>query len=600
MDHLPPLPIALPLLAAAALAAIGRLLPRRAVDSIALGTAAVTLALALLLVRATAAAPIIHWSGGWLPRGGVAVGVALAADPIGAGLAALAAALAVGALAFSWRYFEAAHHLYSVLMLLFLGAMEGFCLSGDLFNLFVFFELMTVSACALAGHRNEERGPIQGALNLGILNGVGGFLVLHGVALIYARTGALNLAQIGERLAAAPADALVAVAFALIAGGFLTKAAAMPFHFWLPDAHAAAPTPVCVLLSGVMVQLGLYAVFRVYWTAFSGPLSARAPSLSAILLALGEATAALGAALCFSQRHLKRLLAFSTLSHTGVALAGLALLSPAGLTGAAVYVLGHGLAKASLFVCAGIVLNRLGGLDEIALRGRGRCIPRAGVMLAAGGLALAGMPPFGTFEGKSIIDQAAVAAGRRDVFWVVLFSSAVTGAAVLRAGARIFLGWGPPAPRDRRAAAAAPDEAPEIEGAPLPRTPWPMLAPGAVFLALSLAVGLAPDLASAIHPHAVRFEDRHAYQAAVLGGPSPPLALAPPPHPAPAGAITGAAAAALAVALALLGLRPRAARAIDRALGPLRALHSGHPGDYVAWLAAGVAGLGALAAALLR
>ena len=176
---------------------------------------------------------------------------------------------------FSWRYFEQVGTYYHALMMTFLAGITGFCLTGDIFDLFVWFELMGVSAYALTAYRPEERGPIQGALNFAITNSIGAYLSLSGIALIYGRTGALNMAQIAVALARHPAGRLVVVAFLLIISGLLIKGAIVPFHFWLADAHAVAPTPVCVLFSGVMVELGLYGIARVYWSVFGVSLGHR-------------------------------------------------------------------------------------------------------------------------------------------------------------------------------------------------------------------------------------------------------------------------------------------------------------------------------------
>jgi len=235
------LPIALPLLAAAVLAAIGSHVPRRVSDAIALLATAASAVFSFVLLARSRHGMLTYWLGGWQPRQGVAIGIVLAVDPIGAGLAALSGVLVFAALLFAMRLFDDVHAHFHVLMLAFLGALCGFGLTGDLFNLFVWFELMSAAGFALCGYKIEETASIQGAINFAVVNTIGAFLVLTGIALLYGRTGALNLVQIGRALPGA--DGLVLVSFALIACGFLVKGAMFPFHFWLADAHAVAPTP---------------------------------------------------------------------------------------------------------------------------------------------------------------------------------------------------------------------------------------------------------------------------------------------------------------------------------------------------------------------
>jgi formate hydrogenlyase subunit 3/multisubunit Na+/H+ antiporter MnhD subunit len=198
----PALSVAVPMLLAAALVGLGPVIGRRLADTVAVATAAAVTALCAVLLAQTATGPVVYWFGGWTPRDGVALGVAFAVDPVGAGLATLAGVLATAALVYSWRTFEAVGTLYHALMLVFLAAIVGFCLSGDLFNMFVFYELLSVAAYALAGWRTEDPGSLRGALNFAMTNSVGGFVVLSGIALLYGRTGALNLAQLGQTLAA--------------------------------------------------------------------------------------------------------------------------------------------------------------------------------------------------------------------------------------------------------------------------------------------------------------------------------------------------------------------------------------------------------------
>ena len=600
IDAIAPLPIAIPLLAATALAATDMVARRWVADLVAVATAAASAALCAILLARSADGLRVYWMGGWHPRGGrLALGINLAIDPLGAGMALLAALLVLAALVYSIRYFEAVGNLFHALMLVFGAAMIGFCLTGDLFNLFVFFELMSTAAYALTGYKIEERGPLQGAINFAISNSIAAFAILTGIALIYARTGALNLAQIGQVLAGHHADGLVLVALALIVAGFLTKAAAVPFHFWLADAHAVAPTPVCVLFSGVMVELGLYAVARVYWIAFSPALGGEEPTLRAILLALGVLTAVVGATMCVTQRHLKRLLAFSTVSHVGLFIMGFALLSGPALAGLAVYVAAHGLTKAALFMGAGVLLNRYATIDEHELQGRGREVWPIGVVFAVGGLMLAAMPMVGTFFGKAMIEDAGSKLGYGWIAAVFALASALTGGAVLRVTGRIFFGWGHPEPPDE-AALEAEEEEPEA-AQPRGHTPAITVIPAMVLMAFAVVLGLIPGLVHGAETAAARFVDRPAYAAAVLHGARE--ALGPVAHhglkPLDFGLAAISTLGAFAVAWAgLASERLEAAlpsgplRRADRALRGLRELHSGKIGDYIAWLTVGLAGLG--------
>ena len=232
-----------------------------------------------------------------------------------------------------------------------------------------------------------------------------------GVGFLYARTGSLNLAQIGQALAGRHADGLIVVAFALLTGGFLVKAAVVPFHFWLPDAYGSAPIPVCVLFAGVMSELGLFAVIRVWGTVFSGLAGGSGPRMRAVLLGLGILTAVVGAVMALAQIHLKRMLAFLTMSHLGIYLIGAGLLTPLGLAGASLLVIGDGLAKSALFLGVGVVQHQRASVSETKLRGRGRGLAVTGITIVLGALVLADLPPFLSSVGHALLIDAADQAG---------------------------------------------------------------------------------------------------------------------------------------------------------------------------------------------
>ncbi|MEU6591587.1 complex I subunit 5 family protein [Streptomyces sp. NPDC046881] len=580
MHHLLPLLVAIPLLGAALLVATGRHLPRVAAEVVGFVVSGATAALALVLLL-NSAPPMVEWVGGWLPVDGESVGILVVGDGPALGMAALVSLLTLAALAYSWRYFDEPPRdrtgSFTALMLVFQGAMCGFAVAGDLFNAFVFFELMSVVAYALTGYRIDEAKAVQGALTFGVVNSLGAYAMLMGIALLYARTGELAMTKIGRGLDAAGQggpDALVLASFVLVLTGLLVKAAAVPFHFWLPDAHAVAPTPVCMLLSGVMVELGAYGVWRVYGTVFAGPGGIPAADLTRALVTLGVLTAATGAVMCWYQRHIKRLLAYSTVAHTGLFLVGLGVLTPEGDDGVALYLLGHAGVKAALFACAGVLLDRFGSVDEHALHGRARQLRATGVMFAVGALGLAGLPPFGTALGKAVAEEAV--GGPLTVVYVA--ASAITAGAVLRVTGRVFLGLGP-RPEDAEYETSGSDEEPETSGL-LRRIPDTMTVVPAVLLAAALAVGVVPGFGAVV---------ARSVNEAGSGGAHASV------HWTAHGVLLGLASTVLAAALAGLAVtRPRWVAAPDWA-APLRRLQSGHVGDYVAWLLVGATVLGALA-----
>ena len=437
-----------------------------------------------------------YWFGGWKPGNGVVLGIGFVVDQVGAIMVALIGMLFAGAFVFAWGFFDEVHAVFHVLMLLFMAAMCGFCLTHDLFNLFVWFEVMSVAAFALTAYRLEASG-LEAALNFTVTNSLASFFILGGIGLIYSVGGTLDFAALGNVVAGASGDAVgsekvIAAAFCLLVTGLLIKAAVVPFQLWLTDAHALAPSPVCVIFSGAMVTMGLYGVTKLGWQVFGGDAAIRSAAHT-VMLTAGAASVVAGGVMCVTQRHVKRLLAFSTISHAGIMLIGCSIFSANGEAGVVLYMLGHGLVKGALFMTAGILLAILGGIDEFRLRGLGRQIWPAGIAMAAGGLLLAGAPVGLMEHGTRLIEAAAASSGQGWITAVMAAGSALTGGAVLRATGRIFLGLG--------AAGGNEGDAPsEDEQENSDRPLWLMLTPCTILLALSL---LGTERVDAFAAHAV-------------------------------------------------------------------------------------------------
>jgi len=330
------------------------------------------------------------------------------------------------------------------LLLLFLGTMVWGCVTNNIIMLYVAVEATTLTSGLLVAFYWDRRALEAGYKYLMLLT-IGITFALFGCVAVYAAAAAtgqlggreaLLISEVAKVARLVPSGtALLAVAF-LIAG-FGTKAGIAPFHPWLPDAHAEAPTPVSALLSGVMIKMALYALARTVSVFYPGW-----SKIAVFVVALGVFSMLVGILMALAQDDLKRLLAYSSVSQIGYVLVGIGLGTYLGCYGGAFHLLNHALEKALLFLCVGAVIYATGGRRIAELGGLAARMPITGGCFVVGALGIAGFPLTGGFMSKLTIF---LALGRAQMWWAVvlgLLATFMTAAVMLRAAYRVFWGSG--------------------------------------------------------------------------------------------------------------------------------------------------------------
>jgi multicomponent K+:H+ antiporter subunit D len=481
-------PILLPLLTAVLLvlqqelghAGRGRRGQRRL--SVAAAVAFVVLGAWLVARAHGAAAPEVYRVGA-LPG---PFGIVLVLDRLSALLVLLTGLLALGSLLHAMHHDSdrRAHYFHPLFHLQVTGVAGAF-LTGDLFNLFVFFEVLLIASyCLLVYGGTEPR--VRAGLHYVTLNLLGSSLFLLAAGTLYGVTGTLNMAELAVRVAALPpADAgLVRAGGLLLLVVFALKAAVVPLHFWLPDTYAAANAAVAALFA-IMTKVGVYAIVRVHTLVF-GPEAGEAALVAAPwLLPAALGTLALGALGALGSRRLRPMQGYLLVMSVGTMLAPVALFDAAAL-GAGLYYLAHStLTSAAMFLIADLVARQRGGVDDELVRGPAVARPALlGALFGAGAVAVVGGPPLSGFLGKALILAAAPADGRGWWLWgVTLGGSLVALVALARAGSMLF--WNTFRDRDD-------DPFDPVVHAPLAAQPVnaAAIAPAAGLLALVVALTL--------------------------------------------------------------------------------------------------------------
>jgi multicomponent Na+:H+ antiporter subunit D len=519
-------PILAPLLAALLLPLVDRISKNLRPWFCVLAAALALAGLLRLAPAVLAGETLVYWMGGWQPREGLAIGISLAIDGWSWFVAFIVALVGLLSLVFSSAYMrrETGQGSYYVLFMLLLAALIGFVFSGDLFNQFVWLEVFSVAAFALTGFHFNDRTSVEAAFKYLITNSIAALFIAIALSLLYMQTGALNLAHISTAFQPTPAGI---VALGLLIAGYGVKAALVPWHFWLPDAHTAAPGPVSAVFSGALIKVGIYAVARNLFMLAPENLflAIRMP-----LLILGAAGILIGGIQMIQQDLIKRILAYSSVAQMGYILVGLAIGTPLALGAAAMHILHHALAKSALFMGAGVLtwradVHRLRESPALARR-----MPVTFAVFALAGLSLSGMPLFSGFISKTMLEEAALEAHLGWVATTAILGSLLTFTGIARLLWSVFLSemkQGAPQPKEGALAKPAVKRAvarrriffPPLPAEQVSEAPLMALLPMAALVTGSLMVGLAPESISGrmVWSAAHALAEPEAYQAQALG-----------------------------------------------------------------------------------
>lgn len=584
-DLLPGLIITIPFLAAAIIR-IPRLTDFRAlVDCISIIAAAVMALLAGMACYYGAESPVIHWVGGWEPRDGMVVGIALVADSISTGFIFLAAVLTTAAFLFMFKRYKTVGSYMHILTLVFLGAFAGFVLAGDLLTMFVFLELMGICSYVLTAFKVEDEAPIQAGFNVAIVATVGAFIFLLGVTMMYGLTDTPNIAEAAHRLTEASPSPAIAVSIALLMTGLAIKCALFPFHFAHADSHSVAPAPHAGLFGAILMQAGLYGIARLSSILLETP-AITPDAFTTLFISAGILTALTGAVMSIAQNHLKRILAFSGIAHIGIATVGVGLLNTDGLAGAGLYVAGHAAVKMSLFLIAGVLLHRFNSLHAGKLAGTGKKAWGLVLTLLMGALALAGAPPSGLYGGKVLIENGLTEIGFGWIIYLIYGSAALTGAAVIRFTIQILRDADDSREEDPIYVYEGSTET--IKGGGI----YFMTAIPVILLLAGVFITLFPQITNGFEKAAENDFDHARYVESVLSGEREAVRNVPA-HEFwnIEDVVKGVVSALLAVVIGVAASARRfdTGRITRGPIGTLRNLHSGHVGDYLTWLMLGTA-----------
>jgi multicomponent Na+:H+ antiporter subunit D len=412
--------IALPLVVAGLLPLLGKISKRVLPDALANAVLLFLLVESVLMGKQLAASGPYVRTFSWL---GEPVNLRLAVDGFSLFMLFTVALVGLCAGIFSIDYMKhyGSKANYYALFLVMIAGMNGLVLSTDLFNVYIFLEVAAVASYALVAF-GLEYDELEASFKYLMLSVVASAFVLIAITVLFGVTGDVSFAAVARGLQDTDSRWVVAACSALFIMGFGLKAAIMPFHAWLPDAHPSAPAPISAMLSGLLIKVsGVYALTRVFFNVFG-----MTPALSTVLMSLATLSMVAAAFLALGQKDLKRMLAYSSISQVGYIVLGLGLGTPLGIAGGLFHLINHALAKSLLFLNSGSVQQATGtrNLDEMG--GLAKRMPVTAAANLVGSLSIAGVPPLNGFWSKLIIIIALVQAGQWGFALAAVLASVLT------------------------------------------------------------------------------------------------------------------------------------------------------------------------------
>lgn len=483
----PLLAVLLPLLAAVAAIPLGRISERTRTSVLAIACA-VQVALALSLIPGVLGGSAYEL---YLLKLTPVVWMHLRVDALGALFGATAAVLWLLALVYSAGYMANGHRLgryYSFFMLC-LGWTMGVAYAGNLLTFLIFYELFSIMTYPLVVHE-ETPAAMAAGLKYIVYILIGGSFVLLGVVATFFLAGTQTL-TVGGLLDSGMDRITLLVTFWCFMVGFGVKAAIVPLHGWVPDAHPAAPAPFSAVLSGVMVAAGTFGIIRVFHYVFGARLIAEL-GVAPVLAGLAAVTVIFAAILAVNQDNLKRRLAYSTISQMGYVTLGIALLGSEAVTGSLVHIANHAFMKGTLFLCAGLLIKRAGIHRVSEMAGVAKRLPVTMAAFAVATLGMIGMPPLAGFVSKWYLGLGMLEVDE-PLYLIVLLAGALMAAVYLLPIVYVAY-FGEPA-QDK-----APDTGPSAGDLaaqpasptpPGPEAPYSMLVPTVIAAVLVVVLGLA-------------------------------------------------------------------------------------------------------------